>query len=169
MTEGICEKLYVCSRGDYLISTDLDRLDRDAIVGFLAQSYWANTRTRTVMDRSIDHSLCFGLYHTGDGDETEIGDASDGVRVQRSPGRQVGFARVVTDYATFAYLCDVFIADEVRGKGLGKWLIESVISHADLQGLRRWMLATADAHELYRKFGFTEMSAPTRWMERFSP
>ena len=82
---------------------------------------------------------------------------------------QVGFARVVTDYTTFAWLCDVFVAEEARGQALGKQLVESVLAHPELQGLRRWMLATRDAHELYRRFGFRELAAPERWMERFQP
>ena len=100
------------------------------------------------MQRSIENSLSFGVFKDGE---------------------QVGFARVVTDYATFAWLADVFILDEHRGQGLGKWLIEVIISHPDLQGFRRWVLATKDAHELYRRVGFRELHRPERWMERPDP
>lgn len=132
-------------RDDYVISTDPARLDLDVIHGELSRSYWAAGRPREVVARSLQHSLCFGLYH---------GEA------------QVGLARVVTDYATFAWLCDVFIKEDHRGRGLGVWLIETVVAHPDLQGLRRFLLATRDAHELYRKHGFAPLSAPGRWMAR---
>ena len=151
MERDTLTRLIHVSHGEYEISTDHSRLDHDAIAGFLAQSYWAADRTRDVMDRSIENSLCFGLYRTGNA---------------ASSAQQVGFARVVTDRATFAWLCDVFVAEEARGKGLGKWLIETVCAHPDLQGLRRWTLATGDAHEFYRPFGFVELSAPARWMEK---
>lgn len=127
------------------ISTDRSRLDRKAIHEFLRGSYWARGIPREIVDRSIDNSLCFGLY---DGD------------------RLVGFARVITDYATFGYLADVFVLESHRGRGLGTWFMESVLSHPDLQNFRRWMLATADAHGLYRKIGFTALSKPERIMEK---
>jgi GNAT superfamily N-acetyltransferase len=130
---------------NYEISTDPERLDLEAICSFLERSYWANTRPRQVIERSLQNSLCFGLYN---GDQ------------------QIGFARVVTDYATFAWLCDVFIHEDYRGQGLGKRLMSAVVSHPDLQGLRRWMLATRDAHGLYRQYGFRELKAAERWMER---
>jgi GNAT superfamily N-acetyltransferase len=131
-------------RDGFVISTDGRRLDRDAIHDFLRKSYWAAGIPRDVLDRSIDHALCFGLYE--------------------GP-RQVGFARVITDRATFAYLSDVYILEEYRGRGLATWLMEAVLEHPDLQGLRRWMLATQDAHGLYRKVGFTELAHPERLME----
>ena len=131
----------------FTISTDPDRLDLDAICSFLACAYWAQNRPRSVTERAVRHSLCFGLY---DGE------------------RQIGFTRVVTDYATFAWLCDVFVEEAYRGRGLGKWLVEITLSHPDLRGLRRWLLATRDAHELYRQFGFAEFGAPGRWMERLN-
>ena len=127
------------------VSTDRARLDRDAIHEFLRGSYWARGIPRALVDRAIDNSLCFGLY---DGD------------------RLVGFARVITDFTTFAYLSDVFVLESHRGRGLGTWFMESVLSHPDLQNLRRWMLATADAHGLYRRVGFTALSKPERIMER---
>jgi GNAT superfamily N-acetyltransferase len=135
-------------RDAFAISTDPARLDLDVVHGFLARSYWAEGRPREVVARSIQHSLCFGLY-----------------RVEPAPERQVGFTRVVTDCATFAWVCDVFVLEEERGKGLSKWLIETVRAHPDLQGLRRWILATRDAHRLYARFGFTPLAEPTRYME----
>jgi GNAT superfamily N-acetyltransferase len=132
----------------FVISTDRSRLDRRLIHEFLRHSYWARDIPRETVDRSIDNALCFGLY------EGE---------------RQVGFARVITDYATFGYLSDVFVLDSHRERGLATWLMEAVLAHPDLQGLRRWMLATADAHGLYRKAGFTELSKPERIMEKLLP
>jgi GNAT superfamily N-acetyltransferase len=113
---------------------------------FLSSAYWANQRTRDTILKSLEHSLCFGLYHHQN---------------------QIGLARVVTDYATFTYLCDVFVLEEYRGRGLGKYLMQTVIAHPDLIGIRRFMLATRDAHGLYEQYGFESLSAPERWMERF--
>lgn len=133
-------------RDGYLISTD--RIDLDAVHAFLATSYWASGISREVVERSARGSLCFSLF---------FGDA------------QVGFARVVTDRATFAYLADVYVLPEHRGRGLSKWLMETITAHPDLQGLRRWLLATRDAHRLYAQFGFTGLKAPERFMERHDP
>lgn len=133
-------------RDNLLISTDPQRLDLEAICDFLSRSYWAQNRPRATVELSLKHSLVFGVY--------------DG-------SRQVGMARIVTDYATFAWLCDVFIHEDYRAKGIGKWLMATIISHPDLQGLRRFLLATRDAHGLYSQFGFTPMNNPDRWMERF--
>lgn len=136
-------------RDEFLISTDQRRLDREMIHDFLSrQSYWAKGRELEVVNRGIDNSLSFGIYR---GEQ------------------QIGFARVVTDYATFAWLADVFVLEEYRGRGLGKWLIEVILAHPQLQGFRRWALATKDAHELYRDFGFNELMRPERWMERPDP
>jgi GNAT superfamily N-acetyltransferase len=136
-------------RGEHTISTDQSRLDFNLIHNFLTNSsYWAVGRSLETVKRSIENSLAFGLY------ENE---------------RQVGFARIVTDYATFAWVADVFILEEARGRGLGTWLIEVILSHPELQGFRRWSLATKDAHEIYRKFGFSELKRPERWMERRDP
>ncbi len=136
-------------RDEYTISTDRERLNVSLIHNFLSDSaYWARSRSLEKVQQSIEHSLNFGVYK---GDE------------------QIGFARVVTDYATFAWLADVFILDEYRGRGLSKWLIEVIVSHQRLQGFRRWVLATKDAHELYRRFGFAELKEPARWMERLDP
>jgi GNAT superfamily N-acetyltransferase len=136
-------------QGEYLISTDRDRLDIATIHDFLSHhSYWAKGRSLEVVKRSIANSLPFGLF---------------------KDHQQIGFARVVTDYATFAWLADVFVLDEFRGRGLGKWLIEVILAHPDLQGFRRWVLSTKDAHGLYRSFGFNELKRPERWMERPDP
>ncbi len=134
-------------RGDYVISTDPARLDVEFIHGFLDRSsYWAQGRPLAVVAKSLENSLCFGVY---------------------AGAEQVGLARVVTDYATFAWVCDVFIAEPHRGRGLGKWLIECVVTHPDLQGLRQILLATRDAHELYRRYGgFERLPAPEKWMTR---
>ena len=136
------------TRDRFTVTTDRSRLDRNVIVHFLSSSYWAESIPRSIVDKSIDNSLCFGLL-----EET----------------RQVGFARVVTDSATFAFLADVFVLPEHRGAGLGKWLIECVKSHPELQGLRRWLLGTRDAHGLYQQFGFTPLRRPEIFMEIFNP
>lgn len=130
--------------GAYAISTDPARLNRNVIHDFLRGSYWAPGIPREVVDRSIDNALCFGVYE---------GDA------------QVGFARVITDRATFAYIADVFILESHRGRGLAVWLMEAVRAHPDLQGLRRWILMTRDAHGLYEKLGFRTMENTGRCME----
>jgi GNAT superfamily N-acetyltransferase len=136
-------------RGEYTISTERARLDLGVVHRFISQeSYWGRGRALEVVRRAAESSLPFGVYR---GEE------------------QVGFARVVTDYATFAWLADVFILAEHRGRGLSKWLVEVILAHPDLQGFRRWVLATKDAHELYRRFGFRELHRPERWMERFDP
>jgi ribA/ribD-fused uncharacterized protein len=137
-------------RDRFTISTERARLDVAAIHNYLAnRSYWAQGRSLEVVRRSIEHSLCFGVY---DGEQ------------------QVGFARVVTDYATFAWLCDVFVLDSHRGLGLGKWLIECVVGHAELQGLKHFILATRDAHELYRRYGgFEGLPHPEKLMVRAVP
>ena len=136
-------------RDDYVVSDERSRLDRASVRRFIAdESYWAAGIPQSLMDKAIDNSLCFGLYR---------GDA------------QVGFARVVTDRATFGYLCDVFVETAHRGAGLGKWLVSCVLSHPDLQGLRRLSLMTRDAHELYAPHGFRPMADPTRYLEIHRP
>lgn len=132
-------------QGEYLISTDKRRLDLSVIHGFLTTSYWAAGIPIEIVKRSIEHSLAFGLY---------------------KKDKQVGFARVITDYATFAYIGDVFILEDYRGQGLSKWLLQVIADHTELQGLRRWLLLTRDAHELYRKTGFREPKDPDRYMEK---
>jgi GNAT superfamily N-acetyltransferase len=130
----------------YIISDDPARLDLDAICDFLSRAYWADKRPRDVIEKSIQHSLNFGMY---DGD------------------RQIGFTRVISDHAVFAYVCDVFIHEDYRGQALGKWMMETILSHPELQGLRRWCLVTRDAHGLYSQFGFASLYDTTRWMEKF--
>jgi GNAT superfamily N-acetyltransferase len=131
-------------RGEYSISTDPERLNLDAIHAYLVRCYWSEGIPRKTVERAVANSLCFAVLH---------GKA------------QVGFARVVTDKATFAYLCDVYILEEHRGKGMGKWLMECVMRHPALQGLRRFSLATRDAHGLYRDFGFRGLDNPDTAME----
>lgn len=136
------------SRGEFQISTDPGRIDLSVVHGFLTNCYWAEGIPRETVQRSLQHSLCFGVYK--------------GVQ-------QAGFARVITDRATFAYLADVFVLDDFRGRGLSKWLMQCIVAHPDLQGLRRWCLVTRDAHGLYRQFGFAPLPAPERWMELHDP
>jgi GNAT superfamily N-acetyltransferase len=136
-------------QGGFVVSTDPSRLDLAVIHDFLARaSYWARHVPLSVVQKSLDNSLCFGVY---DGD------------------RQIGFARVVTDRAVIAYLADVFILEEYRDRGLGKWLIRCIVEHPELQGLRRWMLATHNAHGLYAQVGFSPLSHPEWFMEIFRP
>jgi GNAT superfamily N-acetyltransferase len=135
------------TRGDYTISTDPRRLDLDVIHGFLTRSYWAEGRSRDRVALSIAHSVPFGLYHASG---------------------QVGFARVVTDHVVIAYLADVFVLEPHRGRGLAKWLVETVLGAPELRRMRRWLLGTRDAHGLYRRFGF-EAPAPGVLMEKFDP
>jgi GNAT superfamily N-acetyltransferase len=135
-------------KGDFLISTDRGRLDVDAIHEFLTACYWSAGIPRDTVVRAIENSLCFGLYRANE---------------------QAGFARVISDYATYAYIADVFVLEAYRGNGLAKWLMECIVSHPSLQGLRRWALATRDAHSLYAQYGFTPLRAQERWMECFNP
>jgi GNAT superfamily N-acetyltransferase len=139
---------YEARRGPFLVTTDRARFDLELIHGFLTRSYWSPGVPRETVERAIAGSLAFGLF------EHE---------------RQTGFARTITDGATFAYLADVFVLETHRGRGLGVFLVESVLAHPSLQGLRRFTLATRDAHDLYRRFGFTPLGAPDRFMERFAP
>jgi GNAT superfamily N-acetyltransferase len=136
-------------RGEFLISTDPARLDLKVIHGFLTNCYWAKGIPRDVVARSIEHALCFGVY--------------DGSRAQ------VAFARVISDFATIAYIGDVFVLETFRGRGLGKWLMECITRHPELQNLRRWILTTRDAHGLYSQVGFTPVKAPERFMEMHRP
>lgn len=136
-------------RGEFLISTDSSRLDLEIIYEFLTNCYWSKGIPRDVVTRSIEHSLCFGIYD--------------------SSGAQVGFARVISDLATVAYLGDVFVLESHRGRGLSKWMMECITQHPALQGLRRWILLTRDAHGLYSKFGFTPLKSAERYMELHNP
>src|SRR5579862_1260659 len=135
-------------RGEFVISTDRDRLNLGLVHDFLTNSHWAKGIAREIVARSIEHSLCFGIYDSG---------------------AQVGFARVISDFATFAYLGDVFVLESHRGKGLSKWLMECIAQHPALQNLRRWVLLTRDAHSLYSKYGFTPVKSPERYMEIHRP
>jgi GNAT superfamily N-acetyltransferase len=140
---------YEWQNGEFTISTDRNRLQIEAIQKYLSEeSYWARGRSGEQTERAIKNSLPFGVY---------------------KGENLIGFARVVTDFATFAYLGDVFILEDFRGKGLSKWLMETIINHPDLQGFRRWILATRDAHTLYKKFGFDGLRFPERWMEKTAP
>jgi GNAT superfamily N-acetyltransferase len=135
-------------RGEYTISTDSGRLDLDVVHGFLRTAYWSVGVPREVVERAARHSLSFGLYHSGE---------------------QVGYARVVTDRATFGYLTDVFFLPAHRGRGLARWLVATILSHPELQGFRRWMLATDDAHGVYEAVGFGVCAHPERLMEIVDP
>jgi GNAT superfamily N-acetyltransferase len=133
----------------FTISADKDLLDFDMIYNYLSkESYWSKGIVVERVKTSIANSMCFGVY---------------------ADGKQVGFARVVTDKAIFAYLCDVFVLDSHRGLGLSKWLLQTIRNHPELQGLKRWMLATADAHGLYSQFGFGPLAKPDNWMDIYTP
>ena len=130
---------------DFYISTDKSKMDIEIIHKYLSEeSYWAKGISKEIVEKSVAHSFCFGVFYHD---------------------RQVGFAKVITDFTTIAYLGDVFTLDEFRGLGLSKLLMETIMHHPELQGLRRWILLTADAHELYRKFGWSNINDPSRWME----
>jgi GNAT superfamily N-acetyltransferase len=143
------EAIMECRRGQFAISTDRQRLSLDVVHGFLTNCYWAKGIPREVVARSIEHALCFGIY--------------DG------SGAQVGFARVISDLATIAYIGDVFVLETHRGLGLGKWLMQCITRHPALQNLRRWILTTRDAHGLYSQVGFAPLKMPERFMERNQP
>ena len=138
----------IWERPPYRISDDAGLVDVDVVHGFLVESYWARGIPRETVARGIEHSIPFSVF---------LGD------------RQVGFARVVTDRATFAYLADVFVVEDQRGRGLAEWLVTTVLTHPELQGLRRWLLITRDAHALYRKFGFTAVADPSMLLTRHDP
>ena len=133
----------------FIISTDKDLLNLEMIFNYLSkESYWSKGIAVERVQASIANSMCFGIY---------------------ADGKQVGFARIVTDKAIFAYLCDVFVLDSHRGLGLSKWLLQTIRNHPELQGLKRWMLATNDAHGLYKQFGFGRLSNPEKWMDIYTP
>src|SRR6202049_2313316 len=133
---------------EFTVSTDHALINLEVVHGFLTECYWAKGIPRDVVARSIENSLCFGLY---------------------AGGKQVGFARVISDYATYAYIGDVFVLESFRGRGLGKWLMECVMKHPRLRGLRRWSLVTSDAHGLYSQFGFEPLKKPQNYMELHRP
>ncbi len=132
------------TKGSYIISVDKRKLQFKVIQDFLSNSYWAKGRKPEITKATIRNSVCFGLYHKS---------------------KQIGFARVISDLATFAYLADVFIIEEYRGKGLAKWFMKVVFEYEQFKLVKRWMLATSDAHGLYRKFGFTEIPDPSKLMQ----
>jgi len=132
----------------FCISTDKEKLDIETIHEFLStKAYWCINIPKEKVQTAIQNSLCFGVYQDK---------------------KQIGFARIISDFSTIAYLGDVFILEEYRGKGLSKWLMDYIMNYPDLQGLRRWILLTGDAHELYRQFGWTDIENPSRWMELFN-
>lgn len=135
-------------KGGFTVSTDPARLNHDLVHQFLASTYWGKQRPRAILEKAMRNSLCFGVYRKHE---------------------QVGFARVITDYATYAYLADVFILEEHRGKGLGKWLVQSVIKCPDLVPMRRWALITRDAQKLYRECGFAPLNEPEHHMQLLQP
>lgn len=142
-------EIYSTKMGDYEISTDRSRLDVSFIHNYLCnESYWAKNISKETVICSIENSMCYGVFCNE---------------------KQVGYAKVVTDMATVAYIGDVFITPAFRGKGLSKWLMETIVSHPQMPNLRRWILATADAHKLYEKTGFGPLSKPERWMEKHRP
>lgn len=143
--------IYTAETGELIISTDKDLIDFEVVYNYLSnESYWAKGIPRAIVQTSIEHSLCFGVYNND---------------------QQIGFARLVTDMATFAYLADVFILEAYRGKGLSKWLIEVIQAHPELQTLRRWVLGTRDAHGLYEQFGWSVFTEEMRgrFMQRHFP
>jgi len=142
------EKAREYRKGEFLVSTDRALIDLGVVHGFLTKCYWAKGIPRDIVARSIENSLCFGVY---------------------AEGKQVGFARVISDYATYAYIGDVFLLELFRGRGLGKWLMECIMQHPRLQGLRRWSLVTSDAHGLYAQFGFEPLKKPQNYMELHRP
>jgi len=139
---------YELINGEFILSTDPSRLDLVDVQEFLSKSYWAKHRPRDAFEKAVKNSLCFGVYRGR---------------------RQIGFARVVTDYAAFAYLADVYILELYRGRGLAKWLIKSILSHPELRQIRRWLLTTRDAHKLYRECGFSELKEPEHQMQLLQP
>ena len=141
-------EIFETQHEQFVISTDPARLDMDTICAFLKRAYWANRRPREYTERAYQNSLVFGVYN-GE--------------------KQIGMARVVSDYSIFAYLCDVFIHEDYRANGLGKWLMQTVLNHPELKDVRRWVLVTNDAHELYKQYGFTSLEDPEHWMQKFIP
>ena len=136
------------TRDEFVISTDRRKLDLDLVHDYLARSYWAAGMPRSILERAIENSLTFGIYHAA---------------------RQVGFARAITDLATYAYLSDVFVVEPYRKRGLSKWLMECVLEHPDLQGLRRFALFTRDAQGLYERYGFGPPRGASTYLERWTP
>lgn len=135
--------IYEIKRGNYFISTNKRKLKTKTVHYFLTNSYWSKGISLARVKKSIQNSICFGVYYKE---------------------KQIGFARVITDYVRFGYLADVFIIEEYRGRGLSKWLMKSILNHPDFKGIQAWLLATRDAHGLYAKFGFMPLEEPQRFM-----
>ncbi len=142
--EDMPEPIIEATRGEFQLSSDRTKIKLDQVHAFLSQSYWSPGLPTETLNRAIAGSICLGVYWHD---------------------QQVGFARVISDRATFAYLCDVYVLPDYRGKGLAKWMMESIVSHPSLQGLRRFSLVTRDAHGLYCQFGFTPIANPESFME----
>jgi len=134
-------------KADFIITTDYSKIDIESVYTLLSKSYWANSRKKEVIIKSLQNSLCFSMFHKN---------------------KQIGLVRVITDYATFAYLCDVIIDEEYRHNGLGKWYLDCVFKYPGLENLRRWCLITRDAHKFYKNFGFKSLNNPERYMEIFN-
>ncbi|MFL0269406.1 GNAT family N-acetyltransferase [Candidatus Clostridium radicumherbarum] len=134
-------------KADFIITTDYNKIDIENVYNLLSKSYWANSRKKEIIIKSLQNSLCFSMFHNN---------------------KQIGLVRVITDYATFAYLCDVIIDEEYRHSGLGKWYLECVFKYPGLESLRRWCLITRDAHDFYKNFGFKSLNNPERYMEIFN-
>ena len=141
-------QIYETRRDTFTISTDPARLDMNAVYDFLSRADWAKDRPRERTDEAVANSLVFGMYEGR---------------------RQIGMARVITDFSIVAYLCDVFVHEDFRGRGLGKWLIQTILEHPNLIHIRRWLLTTEDAHGLYQPFDFVQLANPHKWMQRLHP
>ena len=141
-------QIFETHRDTFFISTDPKRVDMNTVHDFLSRAYWAKGRPRERTEEAFANSLVFGMY---------------------AGSRQIGMARVVTDYSIVAYLCDVFIHEDYRGNGLGKWLMQSILEHPQLKQVRSWLLATVDAHGLYQQFAFDQLTDPEKWMQRLRP
>jgi len=141
------DQIFEQNRGQYALTTHRPRIDIDAVFELLRVEHWGAQVTRPALDRAIENSVCVGIYDTANGN------------------RQLAFARVVTDLATYAYLTDVVVAPDARGKGFGSWMVEAILAHPDLQGLRRFALLTRDAEDLYKKFGFSTDMPTSKYME----
>lgn len=138
------ENIISYKKDDFIITTDKDKVDINKVCMFLSKTYWAKDRKRDAIDKSINNSLCISVLHNN---------------------TQIGFARVVTDYVTFAYLCDVYMDENYRGNGIGKSMLEFILGHPELQGLKKFLLVTRDAHEFYKKVGFDKLHDPEKFME----
>jgi GNAT superfamily N-acetyltransferase len=141
------EKVVCYRQGDFLITTDPRKINKEAVCSFLAKTYWARWRPKEVIIRSLEHSLCFSLFYQK---------------------QQIGLGRAVTDYATFAYLCDLYVDEQFRGQGLGTWLLECILDHPELKDVN-WCLLTGTAHDFYRQFGFRSLRKPQHYMEKRCP